>query len=467
MRRYTLSAVTALLVLVPWHTTVRAEPPTYTVTDLGNFGGAAPSIAGINASGEVVGTVYGSQAVRRFSGGAWEPVPGVGSIFSIATGINAAGDIVGYYFNSSFQLRAFRYNNASNTVDEVAPLPGGTMTVGFAINQAGDVVGYSDTATGAIVAFRATPPLAPVALPALGGSFAQACGINDAGQIAGTATTSTGAQHAMRVDNGAAFAEDIVGFNGPAGFSAACAIDGAGRVGGQAAERASARVPLHARRASSRSRHLWLADEQRRVDGGRRSVGWYTVAGGASRAFAHRDADGSFDLNTRIDAPGWVLGMAKAVNATGAIAGEGTLNGAPAAFLLTPVGEVADTTPPVIASVTANPAAIFPPSGQSVAVELTVTATDDSGDAPGCTLETIAAPGATSSDYAITGPLAGTVRAVGGRTYTFTVRCADAANNSSTGSVDVMVTPDTTAPLIASVWRRRRICGRRTAASSR
>ena len=57
MKRYTLAAVTALLVLVPtWHEAIRATAPLYTVEDLGNFGGLVPTLAGINASGKVVAT---------------------------------------------------------------------------------------------------------------------------------------------------------------------------------------------------------------------------------------------------------------------------------------------------------------------------------------------------------------------------------------------------------------------------
>jgi probable HAF family extracellular repeat protein len=451
MRRYTLlTAVSALLVLVPWHTTVRAEPPTYTVVNLGKYGPDVPSIAGINASGEVVGTVNGSLAVRRFSGGTWEPVPGVGDIFSVATGINAAGDIVGYHYDSNFNLRAFRYNAGTNTVDDVAPGDGGTMTVGFAINQAGSIVGYTNSPSG-IVAFRAAPGTPLEVLPALNGVFAMACGLNDAGQAAGSSlVNSSDVQHAMRVDNGALEAVDIVGFDGANGFSAACAIDGDGRVGGQATRSGQ----THAFRFTAAEGMIDLdtfgspASNVESIAAGL-SVGWYTGADGVARAFAHRDADGSFDLNTRIDAPGWVLQLAKAVNTNGVIAGDGTLNGDAAAFLLTPAA-TADTTPPVIASVTADPASIFPPKGQSVPVALTVSASDDSGDAPVCTLVSITAPGALAGDYAITGALAGSVRAVGGRTYTFTVRCADAANNSASKSVDVTVTPDTTAPVIAS-----------------
>ena len=42
------------------------------------------------------------------------------------------------------------------------------------------------------------------------------------------------------------------------------------------------------------------------------------------------------DLNTRIGATDWVLRDANGINAKGQIVGNGTLNGAPMGFVLTP-----------------------------------------------------------------------------------------------------------------------------------
>jgi probable HAF family extracellular repeat protein len=452
MKRYTLAAVAALLVLVPWHETVRAEPPQYTVQNLGTFGGLVPAISGINASGQVVGNVANaglSQAVRYTPGFGWQPVHGLETAFySAAFGINAFGDVVGFYINSNGEIRAFRARDTF-ALDEIAPLPGGSMSFGFGINDNGDVVGYSDTATSPQAAFRATPPLAPVQLPTLDGT-SLACGLNASGQAVGWSATLSSPQHAIRIDNGSPTAFDIVPFDGAAGTSQACAIDDVGTVGGRSS---TAGGQVHAFRYNGSLLDLdtfGSAESSVESLAGGVSVGWYTFSPGVMHAFAHRDADGSFDLNSRIvDAPGWVLGQAFGVNAHGAIVGNGTLNGADAAFLLTP-HEASDTTPPVIHSVTASPSSIFPPNGLMTAVSLTVDATDNSGEAPVCAITSIT--GGAAGDTSFTaGTLNGSVRAVGGVTYTFNVRCADAANNSATGSVDVMVIPDTTAPVIASV----------------
>ena len=452
MRRYTVAAVAALLVL-PWLQAVRADAPLYTVENLGTYNGLLPTITGINASGQVVGNVsmsFGSMAVRYSNGEGWKPLSGLDATFSSATGINANGDVVGYYFAAS-GLRAFRYRNGA--VEDIAPLPGGSSTIGFAINDASEVTGYSDTVSGEVVPFVATGTT-PTALPTLNGGFAYGCGINVNGQVAGISVTSAGAQHGIRVDPGATAAIDIASPDGNGQTVMACAIDAAGHVAGQMGRSSGA---THAFRYTQGAGVIDLDTFNSSMSNIESiaagvSAGWFTLADGVStHAFAHRDADGSFDLNTRIDAgSGWVLAAAKAINDSGVIAGEGRLNGQSAVFRLTPQ-EAKDTTAPVISSVTASPSSIFPPNGQTIPVTISVSATDDSGDAPTCSVASITGPGSPPTDFNVTGALTGTVLAVGGRSYTFNVKCTDAANNSATGSAAVFVVPDTTAPVISSV----------------
>lgn len=449
MKRYTLAVVAALVALTPWHDAIRADAPLYTVQNLGSFLGEVPTIAGINTAGQVAGNVSanGSQAVRYTDGAGWQALPGLDQSFSVATGINASGDVVGWRITSLGQFRAFRYRDIDGLKD-IDPLPGGSMTFGFGINDAGDVVGFSNSATGA-GPFRAAVGLLAEALPTLSGG--QACGINASGQVAGFANTSSGAQHGIRIDSGATTAVDLASPAGPSLNVTTCAIDSDGRVAGQAGVTADVMHAVRFVGASGVDLDTFGSSSSNveSIAGGL-SVGWYTASNGTLRAFAHRDADGSFDLNTRIDAPGWVLAQAKAVDANGVIAGEGTLNGAPAAFRLVPLAAT-DTTAPVISSVTATPSSIFPPNGQLVPVTIAVSATDNSGTAPVCTLTSITGPGTSPIDFNVTGALSGSVRAVGGRTYTFTATCVDAANNSASSSTTVFVVPDTTAPVIASV----------------
>jgi hypothetical protein len=89
------------------------------------------------------------------------------------------------------------------------------------------------------------------------------------------------------------------------------------------------------------------------------------------------------------------------------------------------------------------------PNGQLVGVTIAVNATDNSGNAPACSLESIS--GGAAGDSAVTGQFTGNVRAVGGRTYTLTAVCADAGNNQSHAATTVTVATDTTAPVITAV----------------
>src|SRR5204862_5435 len=221
-------------------------------------------------------------------------------------------------------------------------------------------------------------------------------------------------------------------------------------------------------------------------------------------AFVYTDADGTTDLNDRLaSGSGWVLSDAVVVNASGQIAGQGCLNGSPAAFRLTPGGAASDTTPPSISSVTANPSSITPATKAMVTVTVSVVATDNSGetpacavtaidghgapaadssfsgltasvratggttytltvtlavtasddvdDAPACALTSISASGAAAGDYSITGAFSAQLRAVGGRVYRLNVDCADAAGNHAAGFTDVVVPPDAEAPVVTSL----------------
>lgn len=454
MKRCIFAVIALLLAVMPSVKTQGTPAPHYTVENLGTFGGEIPTITGINASGQISGTVGGNRAVRYTPGVGWEDFPALGG-FSVANGINAAGDLVGYHFGSA-GLRAYRYSDGGG-VQDIAPLTGGSMSFGFAINAAGDVVGYSNIASGEFRAFRAQTALVPMTvdeLPSLGGSFALGCGINNAGQIVGVATTSAGVQHAVRIDPSQITPVEITSFDGVAGTSAACAIDADGRVGGQADQSASP----HAFRFFGGS--LTLLDtfastmsNTESIAAGT-SVGWFLQASDSNaHAFVHTDADGSLDLNTLIDdGTGWVLSQAKGVNASGVIAGEGFFNGEAAVFRLVPAPTTPeDTTPPVISAVTATPPSIFPPNGTMVPVTVAVSVTDDTDPSPVCTVTGIDGHGQPASSAVVTGPLSGSVRATGGATYTFAVRCTDATGNPATGSVDVVALRDTTPPVISSV----------------
>ena len=454
MKRHVFGAAFgALLVFLPIRQALRADAALYTVEDLGLIGGFAPTVTGMNASGQVSGYVTDAtgmpRAVRFSNGSGWAYVPGVSSFYSLATGINDSGDVVGYHYNGA-SFRAFRYADGVGA-SFVEPLPGGTMTLGLAIGADGTIVGQSDS-SGGLRGFRAAPGLPALVLPALGGSVSTACGINAAGQVAGWGANAAGQQYGFRIEADSSVTP-ILPFDGAAGTAAACAIDASGRVGGRATNAGAFRAftfdsgsPVNvdtfafSNQSSTESVSAGVA------------VGWFlSLADMNPHAFVNTAA-GSSDLNDLVTpGSGWNLDQAFAVNASGSIVGNGRLNGQPRAFRLTPVPDAGDTTAPTITSLSASPSSIAPPNNAMVAVIVSASATDDRDPSPVCSVAGIDGHGAPAEDFSVTGPLAGSVRARSGASYSFTVSCADAAGNAVNGSVDVVVPPDTTAPVISSL----------------
>jgi hypothetical protein len=113
----------------------------------------------------------------------------------------------------------------------------------------------------------------------------------------------------------------------------------------------------------------------------------------------------------------------------------------------------ADTTPPVISSVTADPATLWPPNHKYHLVTVSVSASDNVDPAPVCKIISVTSSdpsdafGKGTPDFVITGPLTVNLRAErlghgSGRIYTITVQCTDSSNNSSTATVTVTVSHD-------------------------
>ena len=131
----------------------------------------------------------------------------------------------------------------------------------------------------------------------------------------------------------------------------------------------------------------------------------------------------------------------------------------------------ADTTPPVISSLTATPSLIWPPNHKMVPVTLTAAATDNVGVASLKIVSVTVAEagdrdreheakrnesddhehdgdsngkgnGARADDYKITGDLTLKLRAEKGNVYTITVKALDAAGNAATKTVTVSVPHD-------------------------
>lgn len=109
---------------------------------------------------------------------------------------------------------------------------------------------------------------------------------------------------------------------------------------------------------------------------------------------------------------------------------------------------VVDTVAPVIQAASATPATIWPANHRMVSASLAVAAADACDPHPACEIVEVSADdGATSADWRIAGPLSLDVRASrsgggAGRTYSATVRCRDAAGNTSTTDVPISVPHD-------------------------
>ncbi|HXT27647.1 MAG TPA: hypothetical protein VN716_00155 [Vicinamibacterales bacterium] len=451
MQRYTLAAVAVLLVLFPAQRALQADQTLYTIQDLGQTAdGRTPTVTGLNAKGQLSGYVWledfsATRAVRFTDGFGWQYLPGLDTMYSVATGINTYGDLVGYRLVGS-QFVAFRYRDGSG-VEDILPLAGNGASFGYAINDNGVVVGESDS-TFESVGFRADPQLpAQQVRP-----FAKLCAINNDGTVVGYgAAPPPGNLHSYRLDT-AGNLTDVSGFDGPESFSIACALDENGRFGGQAAQGVSTRAFAYTSNGMVNLDVFASPLSGTQAIAAGRSVGYYYREDFTQRAFMHTDETGSVDLNSVLPADsGWELLSADGVNAAGQIVGSALKNGVATTYRLTPAAATHDTTPPVFTSLTATPSIIFPPKGQKVTVTVSGEATDDSGVMPVCKLTSVTGPGAAGVDFEVTGANTASVAAVGGRTYSMNVTCVDASDNAASQSVDVFVKPDTTAPVIASV----------------
>ena len=109
-----------------------------------------------------------------------------------------------------------------------------------------------------------------------------------------------------------------------------------------------------------------------------------------------------------------------------------------------------DATAPVIASVTADPATLWPPNHKMRAVSIAVDASDAGAPPVACSIDSVGVnEGANNHepDSVVTGALTVDPRAErdgkgSGRVYTVEVVCTDDAGNAAVGSVEVTVPHD-------------------------
>jgi probable HAF family extracellular repeat protein len=424
--------------LGPASPTLWADNGPYTVQDVGPANGIA---LGVNPNAAVVGaagTPRTAFLASLGSGPQW--LPGlVASTEDVALGVHPDGWAVGTS-TVNFSLRPVSFQSGSAV--DLAPLPvamgaahavndsgaiagwvvdGGFKAVlwsggsrydvpgvfsrGFAVNNGGVVTGtYYNLADNTLRAFTwSVGAASPTVLASLGGGTSEGNGINDQGDVVGDSYRATSFDEIAALWPSAGPVVDL------------------GTLGGS-------------------------TSSARDINNHRQIVGYALNSAGAPRAFLSDGGAPMVDLNTLLEADsGWVLLSANAINDAGQIVGEGTLNGEPRAFLLTPP-VASDTTPPVISSVTTTPNSVWPPRHQMVDVSVRVVASDDSGETPVCAVLSVVSSesdnadgdGNTSSDTEVVGPSHVRVRAErsgpnGARVYTVMAECTDGSGNAATG----------------------------------
>ena len=456
----------------------------------------------INANGEVGGYTMTSAGQRAYRAGLGSPTfvdPEPGGTMTLGWAINKDGVVAGYG-NGTAGTRAFR---AAANSPEVLPTLGNSTTLAFGINDAGQVTGSSIVA-GVQHAFRANPDgtIDDIGATVPGASIGTA--IDAKGDVVGRAVTAGNVFHAFRYYTD--HLVDIDTLNSPS--SNALAVSGAVTVGTFTSPDGSPHAFVHTAKDGMvdlndrlPANSGWLLTSATGVNASGQIVGMGRLNGfvRAYRLTPDTPPDTTAPVVTGFTATpssivppnGAMVPVTVSLTATddvdpaptcslvqidgaqspdqAAITGQYTASvkavGGVTYTLVgrctdasgnhvdatTPVVVPPDTTPPVFTSLTATPSTITPANLATVTVTIAAVATDDSGVTPVCKLGNITGPGTAPGDYNVTGANTGTVKAVGGRTYTFNAICTDAVGNYSWSGVPVFVPPDTTAPAINSL----------------
>lgn len=349
------AVLTVALCLCPL---ARLAAQSYTVTDLGTFGGTTSRGYGINAGGAVTGQAALSEdtathAFYRPSGGSLQDLGTLnGGINSVGYAINAAGQIAGasnFSPGSNTGNHAF-FRNAGGTLIDLGTL-GGPNSVGYGINATGRVAGESQVSGGATHAF-----LSGVNGGALqdlgtltGGTFASGRAVNASGQVAGNSNSATSGQHAFLSDPNGGALRDLGTLSGGS-LSFGLAVNDSGRVVGNSnfsgtgfrafisAANGGALTSLGTLGGAGSSSYGLGINNNGQV------VGYSFLSDNSTQhAFIVLTLGGvMIDLNSLIDtSTGTVLTQALGINDLGQVVGYGFLNGSTTehAFLLTPVPE--------------------------------------------------------------------------------------------------------------------------------
>jgi probable HAF family extracellular repeat protein len=180
-----------------------------TMNDLGTLGGNFSAGNAINLSGAVVGSAQTSTGVSDavvWNGGKITDLTALSGLSGASVaGINDSGQIVGTdALGSTGHSQLFLDSNGTVTQLPLPSFAADPRAVGCsatAINNSGVVLGWCDDANSdahAVIWQNGTP----TDLGTLGGPQAEAAGINNLGQVVGFAQTSTDADHGFLWSNG-------------------------------------------------------------------------------------------------------------------------------------------------------------------------------------------------------------------------------------------------------------------------
>jgi probable HAF family extracellular repeat protein len=186
------------------------NPPHYSFTIIDYPGAFNTGVFGINHSGQMSGTFFGSDGVGRafiYTEGKFNEInfPKAGRTFGF--GINDAGSIVGYYVDTEDRKHGFLYDGKDFTTIDY---PNAKVTRVNGINNAGDIVGGFEDEAGTVHGFvRKAGKF--TAIDFAKATRAEAYGINDAGWIVGFYIDSKSVTHGFVDKNGVRTTVDYPG----------------------------------------------------------------------------------------------------------------------------------------------------------------------------------------------------------------------------------------------------------------
>lgn len=160
LARFLSLASIGVLALAALPDRVHANAIAYTVTDLGPLGGNDSSTYGINASGQVVGSLGSSTLAANdaviWTGTSMTILSNTGGNVAAGYGINDSGQVVGYWKTNfpGYQATVWTGPASPGGVWQNLGDFGGHYSTAYGINNSGVVVGSSRYLNTTVRAFR-------------------------------------------------------------------------------------------------------------------------------------------------------------------------------------------------------------------------------------------------------------------------------------------------------------------------